>query len=123
RLPGWGPGRYTPSRIPGIRVRAGFGPRRRGGCAASGARLKTYRSGAEESRTPDLIIANDALYQLSYRPGRPAAAPGEPRRGGREYIRRGGANSRPRAWARADPRRRAATRLGSPTLWPNHGGA
>src|SRR5689334_17831281 len=26
-------------------------------------------SGAEESRTPDLIIANDALYQLSYRPG------------------------------------------------------
>ncbi len=26
------------------------------------------RSGAEESRTPDLIIANDALYQLSYRP-------------------------------------------------------
>ena len=25
-------------------------------------------SGAEESRTPDLIIANDALYQLSYRP-------------------------------------------------------
>lgn len=27
------------------------------------------RSGAEESRTPDLIIANDALYQLSYRPG------------------------------------------------------
>ncbi len=28
------------------------------------------RSGAEESRTPDLIIANDALYQLSYRPNR-----------------------------------------------------
>lgn len=28
------------------------------------------RSGAEESRTPDLIIANDALYQLSYRPER-----------------------------------------------------
>ncbi len=26
-------------------------------------------NGAEESRTPDLIIANDALYQLSYRPG------------------------------------------------------
>ena len=26
------------------------------------------QSGAEESRTPDLIIANDALYQLSYRP-------------------------------------------------------
>lgn len=25
-------------------------------------------SGAEENRTPDLIIANDALYQLSYRP-------------------------------------------------------
>lgn len=25
-------------------------------------------SGAEEIRTPDLIIANDALYQLSYRP-------------------------------------------------------
>jgi hypothetical protein len=26
-------------------------------------------SGAEESRTPDLFIANEALYQLSYRPG------------------------------------------------------
>ena len=26
------------------------------------------QSGAEESRTPDLVIANDALYQLSYRP-------------------------------------------------------
>jgi site-specific DNA recombinase len=25
-------------------------------------------NGAEESRTPDLVIANDALYQLSYRP-------------------------------------------------------
>jgi hypothetical protein len=25
-------------------------------------------SGAEESRTPDLFIANEALYQLSYRP-------------------------------------------------------
>ncbi len=30
--------------------------------------LCRVRSGAEESRTPDLIIANDALYQLSYRP-------------------------------------------------------
>ena len=28
----------------------------------------SFLSGAEESRTPDLIIANDALYQLSYRP-------------------------------------------------------
>ncbi len=26
------------------------------------------KSGAKEIRTPDLIIANDALYQLSYRP-------------------------------------------------------
>jgi hypothetical protein len=26
------------------------------------------QSGAEEGRTPDLVIANDALYQLSYRP-------------------------------------------------------
>ena len=25
--------------------------------------------GAEGSRTPDLVIANDALYQLSYGPG------------------------------------------------------
>ncbi len=30
--------------------------------------LSVSRSGAEESRTPDLVIANDALYQLSYRP-------------------------------------------------------
>ena len=30
--------------------------------------LSVSQSGAEESRTPDLIIANDALYQLSYRP-------------------------------------------------------
>ena len=27
-------------------------------------------SGADVSRTRDLIIANDALYQLSYRPDR-----------------------------------------------------
>jgi hypothetical protein len=26
------------------------------------------KSGAKEIRTPGLIIANDALYQLSYRP-------------------------------------------------------
>ncbi len=26
------------------------------------------KSGAEENRTLDLVIANDALYQLSYRP-------------------------------------------------------
>ncbi len=25
-------------------------------------------SGAEGSRTPDLVVANDALYQLSYDP-------------------------------------------------------
>jgi zinc transport system substrate-binding protein len=31
--------------------------------------LPEILSGAEESRTPDLVIANDALYQLSYRPG------------------------------------------------------
>ena len=28
----------------------------------------SYPSGADVSRTRDLIIANDALYQLSYRP-------------------------------------------------------
>gem|GEM_PF-3568572 len=33
-------------------------------------------SGAEEGRTPDLVIANDALYQLSYRP---MMLPGPPR--------------------------------------------
>ncbi len=32
-------------------------------------------SGAEESRTPDLFVANEALYQLSYRPSRPRPAP------------------------------------------------
>jgi hypothetical protein len=26
------------------------------------------KSGAKESRTPDLFVANEALYQLSYRP-------------------------------------------------------
>src|SRR5690606_16496090 len=30
--------------------------------------------GAEGSRTPDLVIANDALYQLSYGPDRQAGA-------------------------------------------------
>ena len=34
--------------------------------------------GAEGSRTPDLVIANDALYQLSYGPGSSLdRAPGE----------------------------------------------
>jgi hypothetical protein len=28
--------------------------------------------GAEGSRTPDLLIANEALYQLSYGPGKAA---------------------------------------------------
>ncbi len=31
---------------------------------------RPFSSGAEESRTPDLFIANEALYQLSYRPER-----------------------------------------------------
>jgi hypothetical protein len=30
---------------------------------------KTKAGGAEGNRTPDLVIANDALYQLSYDPG------------------------------------------------------
>ncbi len=42
-------------------------------------------SGAEENRTPDLIIANDALYQLSYRPRaarrRAGVRPGRARKG------------------------------------------
>lgn len=36
-------------------------------------------SGAEEGRTPDLVIANDALYQLSYRPERGKVRRGEGR--------------------------------------------
>ena len=36
-------------------------------------RPDSRESGAEEIRTPDLIIANDALYQLSYRPMGPEA--------------------------------------------------
>ena len=36
--------------------------------AVSGFQHETCGSGAEEIRTPDLIIANDALCQLSYRP-------------------------------------------------------
>ena len=32
-------------------------------------------SGADRDRTDDLIIANDALYQLSYRPGALAGTP------------------------------------------------
>jgi hypothetical protein len=32
--------------------------------------------GAEGSRTPDLVIANDALYQLSYGPGFPGPGGG-----------------------------------------------
>lgn len=31
-------------------------------------RILGVLSGAEGSRTPDLVIANDALYQLSYGP-------------------------------------------------------
>ena len=31
-------------------------------------RSRVRRGGLEEIRTPDLIIANDALYQLSYEP-------------------------------------------------------
>ena len=27
-----------------------------------------FKCGAKENRTPDLVIANDALYQLSYSP-------------------------------------------------------
>src|SRR6185436_2796946 len=34
------------------------------------SRSRPFSSGAEESRTPDLFIANEALYQLSYRPER-----------------------------------------------------
>lgn len=30
--------------------------------------FKGYRGGAEGNRTPDLLIANEALYQLSYSP-------------------------------------------------------
>lgn len=30
--------------------------------------LRGYRGGAEGNRTPDLLIANEALYQLSYSP-------------------------------------------------------
>ena len=37
--------------------------------------------GAEGSRTPDLVIANDALYQLSYGPGSSGLV-GPPGRGG-----------------------------------------
>ena len=32
---------------------------------------RLYRGGAREDRTPDLVIANDALSQLSYGPTRP----------------------------------------------------
>ena len=41
-----------------------FGPRR--GSLRCAARAKA--GGAEGSRTPDLLIANEALYQLSYDP-------------------------------------------------------
>ncbi len=34
----------------------------------TGSSPVSSKSGAKEIRTPDLIIANDALYQLSYRP-------------------------------------------------------
>src|SRR4051812_29507214 len=74
-----------------------------------------FRSGAEESRTPDLFIANEALYQLSYRPdggknsrlrgGRRAARPilafgnrvNTPRAGGVENPC-SGAGQRVRGW-------------------------
>jgi hypothetical protein len=34
----------------------------------SGLPLTFWSGGAKGSRTPDLVIANDALYQLSYDP-------------------------------------------------------
>lgn len=73
-------------------------------------------SGADGSRTHDLIIANDALYQLSYRPERRPAAAGGLGRGrdctpgrwgcpGTRWIGRrwGGASQAP--WVRAGLRR------------------
>src|SRR5690606_25175526 len=38
-----------------------------------GASAREQDGGAEGSRTPDLVIANDALYQLSYGPPIPTA--------------------------------------------------
>jgi hypothetical protein len=35
---------------------------------AATARFQTADGGAVGNRTPDLVIANDALYQLSYSP-------------------------------------------------------
>ena len=54
--------------------------------------------GAEGSRTPDLVIANDALYQLSYGPDRQAEAGDRGRRGGVSTGRGGilGVPERPR---------------------------
>jgi hypothetical protein len=46
-----------------------FQPRSPGGEVFRNACFQpSFRSGADVSRTRDLIIANDALYQLSYRP-------------------------------------------------------
>jgi hypothetical protein len=35
---------------------------------AGGRRIDLVRSGAEGARTPDLVAASDALFQLSYSP-------------------------------------------------------
>ena len=69
----------------------------RGGPKAPNARNRRFSSvhaacGAEESRTPDLVIANDALYQLSYRPDFASATPGRPGWGRRLYPRLGAAS-------------------------------
>ena len=54
----------------GIYVVSGF-PRTLNGRATRLTKTLNFRGlpgGAEGNRTPDLIIANDALYQLSYGP-------------------------------------------------------
>jgi hypothetical protein len=57
--------------------------------------------GAEETRTPDFLLAKEALYQLSYGPRRARSILLLARRGpterGREPSRRYGPNSRVRA--------------------------
>ena len=45
---------------------------------------KGFRCGAEEDRTPDLHVANVALYQLSYRPDPPSFADSKLRRDKKE---------------------------------------
>lgn len=77
--------------------------------AAASRRASEWGSGAEGSRTLDLVIANDALYQLSYRPiGRMSPRQGE------DYIRverRGEAFGESCATRRAD---RGGGRLDKP---------